>query len=142
MIDVRLLALLTRGEELFVLLEQETSTCLNTLEIISVDDVAHFLLKRQKIVSELADFDTKLLALQNKSQFLVHLPDQVAIQEFNYNFSRVLQRIIRMEGLLVALAERKMISLRNEMDSLSRGLKALSGYQSGHSVSSLRDFIA
>lgn len=142
MIDVGLQALLTRGEELFVLLEQETAACLNTLETISAVDIAQFLLKRQKLVIELADFDTKLLALQNKSQFTIHLPDQVAIQEFNYSFSRVLQRIIRMEGLLTALAERKMISLRNEMDSLSRGLKALSGYQSGHSVSSLRDFIA
>lgn len=142
MTESGLQALLKKGEELFGLLEQETADCLKSLETITTGELEQFLEKRQKLVSELIDFDSKLSAYQSDSSCPVPLSDLADKKEFTHCVSRVLQRILRMDGLLRALAERKMILLRDEIDSLSRGLKALHGYQRGNTVSSSRDFIA
>ena len=142
MIDSGLQLLLEQGENLVGLLEQETAVCLKTLETISADDLTQFLEKRQKLAHDLMEFDNKLRICQSNLLLTVSLPDQAALQDFKHRVVSVLQGIIRMEGLLRALAEQKMILISEEIISLSRGLKALRGYHGNSNISSFRDFIA
>jgi hypothetical protein len=140
--DSGLQKLLKQGEELFQSLEQETAACLKTIETISAEDLELFLGRRQKLVANLREFDTKLSAHLSDSLHPVSLSDMSARNDFKQHYTRVLQKIMSMDGLLKALAERKMILLSKEIDSLSRGLKALHGYQTGKDNVSLRDIVA
>ena len=142
MTDNVLQTLFKQGEELFGLLELETATCLKTLETITADDLTQFLVRRQYLVHKSLEFDAKLITYLSDSSHFVSLSDMSAINDFKHHFSMILQRIMRMEGLLRALAEQKMILISDEIDSLSRGLKALHGYQSGKDIKTLRDFTA
>jgi hypothetical protein len=115
---------------------------LKTIETISAEDLELFLGRRQKLVANLREFDTKLSAHLSDSLHPVSLSDMPARNDFKQHYTRVLQKIMSMDGLLKALAERKMILLSKEIDSLSRGLKALHGYQTGKDNVSLRDIVA
>ncbi len=140
MIDSALQTLLNEGEELLRSLEEETAACLRKVDAIAPDDLERFLERRQKLVSGLADFDTKLNGYLSHSPVPVPREELAFRRESQERLSGMLESIAQMERLVLALAGKKLLSLREEIRALSSGRRALHGYQSGNIRSSLHGF--
>lgn len=118
-------AFLDAGRMSFDQLESETSALLSDLEVNSADQIQSFIVRRHEIIDSIQKFDTefKLLIKGTLSDC-----DILIIEKFKSVHAALLRRVIELDGLLVAMAERHIELLKSEFASLSSGRTAIQNY--------------
>jgi hypothetical protein len=129
--------LLKIENNLYSSLERETLNCLKNLESMPAQEIEYFVEKRQEILSAIQKVDT---AFNHLSDRLALSGDESSLRKFRLRPAAVLSRVIEADGLLLALAEMKLTTIKAKLAGISRGRGALHGYREevGTSRSSLK----
>jgi hypothetical protein len=118
--------LIREGEELAFSLEQGTLSCLGKLQALGEEEVNRYVTWRHNIIISIQNVDSRFTAYQQHSK---RSKEEVRLfAEFNGKMSRLMQRVIMADGLLLALAEEKQRIVKAELAALSKGRRALNGY--------------
>ena len=124
----KLPALLKAGEEIVAALRNETFACLRNLENFSQEEVIQFLRLRQQRAEELETF-TSTLRIMDTSHCRGDKHDAFLIANFWNSCRDALKEILETDALIRALAERRQMPIRGELDAITRGQTAMQGYR-------------
>jgi hypothetical protein len=119
-------ALLDGGEDLFSSLERETLACLKNLESMSVKEIVRFAEKRQETLDAIQKFGTQFMAGLDRPEWS---GEKDVWEEFRQRETALLRRVIEMDGLLLALAEKELSLFKAKLAVISQGRRALRGYR-------------
>lgn len=117
---------LTTGEELFASLERETLACLKNLESMPAKEIDCFVVKRQEIIAAIQKFDT---LINHDPDRMIWSGEKCALEKFRQLQAALLRRVIEANGLLLAIAERGVILLKDRLAGISQGRRALQSYR-------------
>ena len=125
------------GDDLFASLERETLFCLKNLESMPVKEIEHFVKKRHEILAAIQKFD---MAFNHDLDHSEWSGEEDALEKFRQRLTALLRRVLEADGLLLAIAERELTSLKAQLAGISSGRRALHGYreEGGNSQSSLK----
>jgi hypothetical protein len=118
--------MLNAWDNLFSALERETLACLKNLESMSAQEIERFVEKRQEILAAIQKFDTSCNPHPGHSGWS---DDGVSLKTFRQRQTALLSRVIKADGLLLALAEMGLASFRAQLADISQGRGALHGYR-------------
>jgi hypothetical protein len=123
--------LLDRGESLYGLLLETTDELSRVLGSLDVEGIALYMEKREKILTDIQNFDSELAAGAAGVRTSGAAGDDEPLQRFRKVRGELTKRILDTDATIVASLEERMDEVRGGLLSLARGRKALNGYEGG-----------
>lgn len=123
-----LVELLATGNRLFTALENITVACLKRFETMQPQEVDAFLEERQALMAAIDSFTARFEDCLARDDYS---GSGAELDTFRNRQASVLQRVIEADGLLIALAQLEVASLKSSLAEISHGRVALHGYRSG-----------
>ena len=122
----RLLALIDKGELLYVELERETTGCLAKVGTLQGEGIERFMAKRQEIIASIQKFDTEFTLHLTRAGF--NAEQTTCLKEFRERLCMSLHRTIGADRLLLALAEMEKGRIQADLADIAKGRQALREY--------------
>lgn len=117
--------MLNAWDDLFCTLERETLACLKNLESMSAQEIERFVEKRQETLAGIQKFYSMCNPHPDNSGWS---NDEVSLKKFRQRQTDLLRRVVKADGLLLALAEMGLASYRAQLADIAQGRGALHSY--------------
>lgn len=120
-------AALRVGEELYRQLLEAASFLLEKLDVLTVEDLEAVMIRRQQIVQEIQRIDDMITSEVSRGE-TGKTVDGLQINHFREQQKQLTERILELDAVSLALANKKLAVLQKDFTAISDGRTLRKGY--------------